>query len=327
MITPEVFLQAPLRGEFLDKYFVDRERDLEYVVKRITRSTEKIIGVLGKRGSGKTTFLYAVERIYTRLTGKEDILYIRADEIIGQDYSKLQKEIEKSNISVLLIDDVAELVDKEALKFYDTIYRLSVDTLANIVYTDTTKRSSSSLSKRRWINSGRELSMDLGVEGTKNILAERLKKGGIEDLFTNSAMQVLAIRSGGNLRLLFTYAEECYLITEKEKGISEEEAKRVIREMDERIISTLSPLARDIMQILIQSPWMNTKQMMFSLRERAAKSISNRDIYEALKELNKMGIIIHKISGNEKRWGTIYNVLGMNMDIDKERDEDFRIGL
>ena len=143
-----------------------------------------------------------------------------------------------------------------------------------------------------------------------------MKKGGGEKLFTDEAIKVMVLRAGTNLRILLSNAEEAYLLLNKEEGITAEEVKRIIKEIDEREIKTMSEFTRTVLKVLIKHPWLNMEEFIMKIREEwGDKAISNRDIYKSLEELEGSGLIISKREGKERRVATVYELIGIKPEI------------
>lgn len=315
MVAPEAFLQAPLWGDYLEKYFVNRYKELDYVLRITTKSNAKIIGVLGSVGSGRTSFLNAVAAHYRKHTGEDDIDFVSVAEV-----SVGRFKINLDRVSVILIDNVANLDDKVAVKFYNKLYELSDRYAVNVVYTDRVNRRGEARRARNTLTMGRLLVMDLSVDEEIELFKERMKRGGGENLFTDEAIKLLVLRAGTNLRTLFTHAEEAYLLLDKEEGITAEEVKRVIKEIDEREIKTMTEFTRTVLRVLIKHPWVNMEEFIMRIREEwGNKAISNRDIYKSLRELEERGLIISKREGKERRVSTVYEIIGIRPKIEKGR--------
>ena len=331
MIPEEIFTQLPLEGDSIDTLFVNREQDLNFVLSWILPATKKVIGVFGSRGSGKTTFLNAIERYYERTTRQEfAISHLDAEEVVNKGGIMECLHDDISKIKIIMIDNGADLSDEDALKMYKHIYNVVVKHKVNVIFTDKPKRGNRVVNKRDWLCNF-ETNMNLDIDGIKRVLKERLEKGGVGELFTDEAMEILSLRAGWNLRNLFKYAEGAYHHTKKEKGITTDEVREIIKIIDERKIRGMNELPKIMLLVLIEHPWVNVKEFTMHMKKELNRDTLNmREVYEALDVLASGGYLIHRKVGREKRLATIYEKIGIRIDIEppqKKRDFELGIGL
>ncbi len=310
----EVFYAYPLSGKDL-RYFVDREKELDYAVRVLSIMNGQVIGVLGSTGSGKTTYLYALENAYQKAGGGKAV-WATGEEFLKEDF-KVDKDVD-----VLFIDSFNSLSDDEAKRGFEKMYEMANKEVINIVYTDNPEREDYALEARDFATTRKYLSMDCDEIKAKNIFKERLERGGYEDMFKEEAIEHLAARAVPNLRMMIQYAGDVYLSVGKTKGIMKEEVDTVIIETDKEYIKSMGMAAVGIINVLNEKiskgnyPGINLSTLMNYVRNKVNVNISNTTFYKTLNKLIERNIVVVQNIGRDKYINSIYNLMGVDFKIE-----------
>ena len=327
MAVADAFYLYPLSGKYL-KYFVDRGSDIDYAVRNLTEMTSQVIGVLGSTGSGKTSFLYALEDSYLKRKEKGKVLWTTGRIFLSDSFT-LDKDVD-----TIFVDDCSFLSDEDARKIYEKMYYLAVKKKVNIVYTDRVEREFSVVEERKDMTTARLLYMDTTTTQAREIFVERLKRAGYGAMFEDKAINHIVFRSAPNLRLMFQYGKEAYTATGKVMGITVEEVDKAIIETDIGYIRPLGDVAIAIVNVLNATvrkgdyDGITVSNLIRLVREELGTNISPERIYHAMNELGKMNILLIKKVGREKLINTIYNRMGVEFRIesmDKSRDHGLEL--
>jgi len=326
MIGEDPFYLYPLDGEGL-KYFVGRDREIDYVMKINRLYNGMVVPVIGGIGSGKTSFLNAVKHLYVKRTGRsESVEYIRARDFMNE-YKP------SGDVEVLLIDNVGDLPDADAITFYNRVYDFASKTLVNIIFTDKPDRSREAQKLREWVSTGRKLWMDWTDKEIVKNMKKRLEIGGIGDVFTDESLRTIAVRTGSNLREFLKYAREIYLEYGETKKITKEDAAKVIIEIDREDIERMDEVSKAVIKVLSEkvqvghSGGLNAKMLKMYVDEELNRTISTPTLYESLKRLAEDRFILSRRSGRETLYSTIYDEMGISLSKEKCQHQEKDSGL
>jgi len=209
------FWLHPIKEDKIPMLFVDREDELTLVrsiLKTEFQDPSEICAVVGGIGIGKSSLLYQAKRI-----AEDSDLHVEYMNGTENIISKSEELIKNKDVAI--IDDVDKLDDDHAKIFYDKLETL-LDDINFVFFSDSFKRNEEIRKIRSFITTDSlGLPKMLSNEELFFFLKKRMEKCLIKDVkgfelpFEDTALDMAAIRSNGNLRNFFDYTQSGWKIS------------------------------------------------------------------------------------------------------------------
>ena len=296
--------------------FVNRESDIEYVLRTLKRATHTAISVRGEIGTGKTSFLNVLS-YYLNNEGIS-VRKVTAEDILSGKVSKRGEYVERDGytrsgerVKVYLVDDVEKLDDKRAME----VYRKLMDIRENVsvVFTSRISWSEEVEETIKLLSRGMPVDMRITPEMMIYFLDERFKRLGIENRFEREALLLAGERANQNLRDFFRYAGRAYEFKEKGK-ITVETMKDAILAEDLSYYASMREMERIILRTLITHGEMTNQELMKSVKE--IMGYRDKKYYKARDFLEQGGYIRVNRAGKKIVIKDIYHILQIEVTED-----------
>jgi hypothetical protein len=202
----------PLKDEMLDTHFVDRDQEKRVVNSMFElrfKDSIEICAVIGGTGIGKSSML----NLIGNLAAKKKLPVEHLD---GPDAYREGENGARTKRLVTIIDNVDKVDDERALAFYTALGK-PPPSGSMIFFSDTYDRSGQAIHLRRFtITQTIALPQRLGKDQLKFFLEERMRNCLPRNTvfkfpFSDEAIDVVSIRSRGNLRTFFNYAKHAWV--------------------------------------------------------------------------------------------------------------------
>ncbi len=236
------FWLHPIKGDRISKLFINRDDELMVIQSVLETEYQKpsdICAIIGGTGIGKSSLLYQTKEIANDLDydvgfkkGTSDLLSGSEDLIKSKD--------------VAIIDDIDKLKDDQSEKFYNQLESL-IDEITFVFFSDSYHRAESIRQSRSFVTT-HSLTLPNGLNDDKLIyfLEKRMKNCLIKDAeefelpFENTALEMATIRSRGNLRKFFNYAQTGWDIhrSQKHDTVTKEDMGKGIGMEDKTILGS-----------------------------------------------------------------------------------------